>query len=73
MNFVRTFGSGGFFGWWGWFRNQELGKFMVYASDLDHVFLVEIKSGKNYVVSCSDPETICDEVCKVAVAKNSEK
>ena len=46
---------------------------MVYASDLDHVFLVEIKSGKNYVVSCSDPETICDEVCKVAVAKNSEK
>lgn len=73
MNFVRTFGSGGFFGWWGWFRNQELGKFMVYASELDHVFLVEIKSGKKYVVSCSDPETMCDEVRKVAVAKNSEK
>lgn len=62
MNFVRFFGSGGFFGWWGWFRNQELGRFMVYASELDHVFLVELEDGKKYIISCSDPTAMCDAI-----------
>lgn len=62
MNFVRICGSGAFFGWWGWFRNQELGKFMVYAANLDHVFLVELSNGKKYVISCSDPEIMCGEI-----------
>lgn len=47
MNFARIFGSGAFFGWWGWFHNQELGRFMVYATNLDHVFLIEAGKGKN--------------------------
>lgn len=62
MNFVRYFGSGGFFGWWGWFRNQELGRFMVYASELDHVFLLKMRNGKRYVISCSDPAALCAAV-----------
>jgi len=62
MNFVRIFGSGAFFGWWGWFRNQELGRFMVYATELDHVFLIELKNGKKYVISCSDPKAMCDAI-----------
>lgn len=59
MNFVRICGSGGLFGWWGLFRNQELGRFVVYASELDHVFLVELNDGSRYVISCPDPETMC--------------
>ena len=65
MNFVRTFGSGAFFGWWGWFRNQELGKFMVYAANLDNVFLIETCNGKKYVISCNDPEAMCSEIKNV--------
>ncbi len=62
MNFVRTFGSGAFFGWWGWFRNQELGRFMVYATELDHVFLIELENGKKYVISCNNPKAMCDAI-----------
>lgn len=62
MNFARIFGSGAFFGWWGWFHNQELGRFMVYATNLDHVFLIETGKGKKYVISCRDPETMCSKI-----------
>lgn len=62
MNFVRLMGSGAFFGWWGWFVNQELGRFMVYATDLDHVFHVELRNGRKYVISCSDPEAMCSAI-----------
>lgn len=62
MNFARIFGSGAFFGWWGWFHNQELGRFMVYATNLGHVFLIETGKGKKYVISCRDPETMCSKI-----------
>lgn len=62
MNFVRVCGSGSFFGWWGWFRNQELGKFMVYASELKNLFYIELKNGKKYVISCSDSEALCQAI-----------
>lgn len=64
MNFVRTFGSGGYLGWWGWFRNQELGRFIVYASDLDHVMLVTMRTGKRYVISCADPEAMSQAIAQ---------
>lgn len=57
---IRTFGSGGFFGWWGLFCNKELGHVMVYATGLKHLFLIELKNGRKYLVSCSDPEALCD-------------
>lgn len=42
----------------GGFRNQELGKFMVYASELKNLFYIELKNGKKYVISCSDSDAL---------------
>lgn len=68
MNFVCVFGSSAFGGWWGWFRNQELGRFMVYAANLDHVFFVELENGKRYVISCADSQTMTEAILKAKVS-----
>lgn len=62
MNFVRTIGSGGFMGYWGHYRNQELGKFFVYATRMDQLILVTLKSGKKYVISCKNADEMCEQI-----------
>lgn len=62
MNFVRTLGSGGYYGWWGWFHNQELGRFFVYAANLQRLILITTTSGRKYLISCSDPATFLDKL-----------
>lgn len=59
---MRVCGSGAFFGWWGWFRNKELGRFMMYAGNLDKLIYVELINGKKYVFSCDDPQTMAAAV-----------
>lgn len=55
---VRISGSGGFFGYYGWFRNREIGKYFAYIGKWKDTFLIELKSGRKYVVSCNQPEVI---------------
>ncbi len=62
MHFARTFGSGGYYGWWGWFRNQELGRFFVYATNLRRLILITTDSGRKYIISCSDPASLIDRL-----------
>lgn len=62
MNFVRSCGAYGFFGFWGWYRNQELGYFFVYATKLDQLILLKLKSGRQYVLSCENAEKMADVV-----------
>lgn len=62
MNFVRTFGSGGYYGWWGRFRNQELGKFFVYATNLRRLILITTRSGRKYILSCTDPTPLLAKI-----------
>lgn len=62
MNFVNRLGSYGFFGFWGWYRNQELGKFFVSATNLKQLVVVKLKSGKAYVVSCLDADALSRQI-----------
>lgn len=55
---VRICGSGGFFGYYGWFRNRDHGKYFAYIGKWKDTFLIELKSGRKYVVSCNQPEVI---------------
>ena len=62
MNFVRTLGSSGFMGYWGHYRNQELGKFFVYGTRMDQLILVTLKSGKKYVISCKNADEMSTQI-----------
>lgn len=52
---IRTFGSGGFFGYLGRFRNKTLGRYTMYATELKHLVLVRTRQ-KKYVFSCTQPQ-----------------
>lgn len=58
----RLCGSGAFFGWWGWYSAKGVGKFMLYASNLQHLLLIQLTTGKKYVISCSDTDVICKQL-----------
>lgn len=48
---VRVFGSGGFFGFLGKFRNKRLGFYTMYATNLNELILIRT-ARKTYVFSC---------------------
>lgn len=52
---LRLCGAGGFAGFWGWYSASGIGRFFLYATRLDTLLLVQLQSGRKYVVSCEDP------------------
>jgi hypothetical protein len=57
---LRVAGSGGFFGYYGAYRNRALGSFKMYATDLSRSVLL---SGKRRIVVSPDrPETFVEVV-----------
>lgn len=55
---VRVSGSAGFFGYYGWYHNREIGRYFAYIGKCKDTFLIELKSGRKYVISCNQPEVI---------------
>ncbi len=54
----RICGSGGFFGYWGWFKEPSIGKYFAYYGKASDCFLVELKDGKKYLIGCSNPSEV---------------
>lgn len=50
----RICGSGGWFGYWGWFSEPSIGKYFAYYGKASDCFLVELKDGKKYMLGCED-------------------
>jgi hypothetical protein len=67
-NAIRLFGSGGLFGYYGYFRNAKIGKFVMYATNTDS--LIKIKSTKGVVViSCQHREEVVGYI-RSAISNN---
>lgn len=56
-NAVRTFGSGGFFGYVGYFRNDKYGTFLMYSTEKKNLVHIQTED-KSYIVSCRKPELL---------------
>ena len=50
MGARRLFGSGGFFGYWGIFKEGDVGRYAAYFGKASDCFLVRMKNGDKYVV-----------------------
>ncbi len=57
----RMLGSGGLFGFFGLFRNRQLGTYHAYITDLNKVVVMKFAS-KTIVVSPHDPHDFIDKV-----------
>ena len=51
---LRTFGSGGLFGYFGWFWNRRFGHHLIYARSRHNLVLLE--AGRVYLLSPDRPE-----------------
>lgn len=63
---VRTFGSGGFFGYLGYFHAYNWGKYTAYVTDGNNMVAIETTK-KKYVVSCENPQILIDCIKNRAV------
>lgn len=58
----RLFGSGGFLGYWGWFREKNIGKYFAYFGKSSDCFLIRLKNGQLYRIGCKNPKAIVDYI-----------
>lgn len=59
---LRLCGSGGFMGYWGYFSDIIIGSYFGYYGDMDRCILVKLKDGKQYVISCCEPDEMVSAV-----------
>lgn len=55
---LRLCGSGGLFGYWGYFSDIMIGTYFGYYGSRSHCFLIGLTSGRKYVIGCTDPAAI---------------
>ena len=59
MGAIRICASGGFMGYWGLFREGDIGKYMGYYGKASDCFMIRTKKGDKYVLGCENPsETV---------------
>ena len=56
MGSIRIFGSGGYMGYWGIFREGIVGRYVAYYGKASDCFLISMKNGDKYVLGCENPE-----------------
>lgn len=57
---LRLCGSGGAFGYWGYFSDIMIGTYFGYYGSRSHCFVVKLKSGKQYVLGCENPDAMVE-------------
>lgn len=62
MGAVRICGSGGFMGYWGWFRERDLGRYFAYYGRSSDCFLVELHSGRKYILGCRNASQMVEYI-----------
>lgn len=62
-------GSGGFFGYWGWFSEPTIGKYFAFYGMASQTFLIRLKSGRQYMLGCRDAKEMA-EALKKAIKEN---
>lgn len=62
MGALRIFGSGGFMGYWGIFKEGDVGRYMAYYGKSSDCFLVRLDNGDKYVLGCQDPTAIVEYI-----------
>ena len=61
----RICGSGGWFGYYGWFSEPSIGKYFAYYGKASDCFLVTLKDGKKYVLGCESPDEMVEVINKL--------
>jgi hypothetical protein len=58
---IRTFGSGGLFGYLGRFKSNKLGNYTMYATEWNNLVLIRTNN-KKYVISCKKAQDFVEYI-----------
>lgn len=61
---LRICGSGGFYGYWGWFYNRSTGRFFAYSGNFSEGILIRLTSGRQYLIGCDAPSALLSDLTK---------
>lgn len=61
----RICGSGGWFGYYGWFKEPSIGKYFAYYGKASDCFLITLTDGKKYVLGCEANKEIVEYINKL--------
>jgi len=64
MGTIRIIGSGGFLGYWGWFRERDLGKYFAYYGRSSDCFLITLVNGRKYMLGCKNADSMVEAINK---------
>lgn len=56
MGAIRICASRGYFGYWGIFREGDIGRYVAFFGKASDCFLIRMKNGDKYVLGCQNPE-----------------
>ncbi|MCM1067132.1 MAG: PH domain-containing protein [Muribaculaceae bacterium] len=55
-------GCRGLCGYWGWFSEPMIGRYFAYYGKASDCFVVKLRSGRRYMLSCERPEAMVSEI-----------
>lgn len=58
MGAIRVFGSGGYMGYWGIFRESDIGRYQAFYGKASDCFLIHMKNGDKYLLGCANPSAM---------------
>lgn len=59
---LRLCGSGGCFGYWGYFSDIMIGTYFGYYGKRSCCFLIKLKNGRQYVLGCENPAEMVEYI-----------
>lgn len=62
MGAIRLCASGGYMGYWGLFREGDIGRYMAFYGKASECFLIRMKNGDKYVLGCENPEGMVEYI-----------
>lgn len=62
MGAIKICGSGGFMGYWGIFREGDIGRYQAFYGKASDCFLIRLKNGDKYVLGCENPKAMVDYI-----------
>lgn len=65
MGARRIIGSGGFMGYWGIFREGDIGRYYAFYAKASDCFLIRLRNGDKYLLGCTAPAQALDCIKKL--------
>ena len=64
MGAIRICASGGFMGYWGLFKEGDVGNYIAFFGKSSDCFMIRMKNEDKYVLGCKNPKKMVEEIKK---------